>query len=146
MDRHKAHARRVLVAEDNAANQLLVRTLLELHRGWVVDVAGSGVEAVEMWQVHRHDLGLFDIEMPLMDGLAAAAEIRQRSRRDGCIMLPVVGMTSRAIMLQDCLRAGMVGLVAKPLQADGLLLTLDYFMMWHMDKFETGYSFIANIG
>ena len=118
---------RLLVVEDNPNNQQVARELLE-GEGASVTIAGDGAQGV---QVLSHadpmfDLVLMDLQMPVMDGLTAAARIR---RDLGLTTLPVVAMTANA-MASDraaCLAAGMNDHVGKPFDLDrlaGLLLRL----------------------
>ncbi|MEM5787165.1 MAG: response regulator, partial [Syntrophobacteraceae bacterium] len=64
---------RILVAEDSPTTQILIRSVL---RGWVVDIASDGAEALHLFQNRDYDLILMDIEMPDMDGRQAAQAIR----------------------------------------------------------------------
>ena len=113
---------RILVVEDNEINQQVATELLGLA-GYAVDVAGNGEEAVEMVQHTDYDLVLMDMQMPVMDGLAATITIR---KLPGLADLPIVAMTANA-MRQDrdkCAAAGMNGFIAKPIDPDALLETL----------------------
>ena len=82
---------RVLVAEDNRVNQLVIRRLLE-QLGHTVILCDSGRGALTALEAHRPDLVLMDIQMPEMDGIAATAAIREREAaqpgRDGCPSWP----------------------------------------------------------
>ena len=109
---------RVLVAEDNAINQLILRTLLE-KAGCVVDTAWNGQEAVEAILGDHYDVVLMDGEMPIMDGLKATQKIREVFDAD---TLPIIGVTAHA-MIEDrerFLQSGMNGYLTKPIQKESL--------------------------
>ncbi|MGE3277620.1 MAG: histidine kinase N-terminal 7TM domain-containing protein [Vicinamibacterales bacterium] len=116
-------AGRVLVAEDNPINQLVIVSMLEA-RGIVADVAASGTEAVEAWSRVPYDLILMDCRMPHLDGYEATREIRRRET--GACRTPIVAMTAAALDTdrRRCFEAGMDGHAAKPLRSaalDGVL-------------------------
>jgi CheY-like chemotaxis protein len=115
---------KVLVAEDNAVNQLFACHLLEQH-GHRPVIAHNGVEALELASRERFDAALMDIEMPEMDGFAATAAIRERERQTGG-HLPIVAVTAHALLgFRDrCLAAGMDAYLCKPVQATEMLATL----------------------
>src|SRR6201999_2153524 len=69
-------ALRVLAAEDNAVNQLVLKTMLE-QAGIVPTIVGDGPAAVEAWRGQAWDLVLMDVQMPVMDGIAATRAIRE---------------------------------------------------------------------
>jgi CheY-like chemotaxis protein len=110
---------RVLVAEDNAVNQLVAVRLLE-KRGFVVDVASNGRDALDRHELVPYDAIFMDCQMPELDGYAATAEIR---RREGSARhTPIIAMTA-STMLGDrerCLLAGMDHYMGKPLRAAAL--------------------------
>ena len=115
---------RILVAEDNSVNQLLVRRLLE-KEGHSVVIAGNGVEAVLQSQGEQFDAILMDVQMPEMDGVDAARAIRRREENTGG-HVPIIAVTA-GVMDDDrerCLEAGMDGFVAKPIQRAELLARL----------------------
>jgi signal transduction histidine kinase/DNA-binding response OmpR family regulator len=108
----------VLVVEDNPVNQQVASGMLG-KLGCHVELARSGVEALERLQRRRYDVVFMDCEMPEMDGYAATAEIR---RRHAAPRLPIVAMTAHAMEgdRERCLAAGMDDYVSKPLQAPAL--------------------------
>jgi PAS domain S-box-containing protein len=113
---------RLLVAEDNEINQQVARGILE-SAGLVVDVANNGREAVEKARAGRYDAVLMDIQMPELDGLQAAAELR----RDGRFAdLPIIAMTAHAMSgdRERSLAAGMNDHVTKPIDPDALFAVL----------------------
>src|SRR5262249_18496569 len=107
---------RILLAEDNAVNQIYAATLLE-QRGHRVSVAPNGREALEYLDRDQFDIVLMDVEMPEMDGFAATAAIRAREKKTGG-HLPIVALTAHALkgFREECLAAGMDGYLSKPVQ------------------------------
>jgi signal transduction histidine kinase/HPt (histidine-containing phosphotransfer) domain-containing protein len=118
---------RVLVAEDNTVNQLVITRMLEA-RGVVADVVATGVEAVDEWARVPYDLVLMDCRMPEMDGYEATREIRRRE--DGARHTAIVAMTADALPddRRRCLDAGMDEHVAKPVRARDLEAVLSRFL------------------
>jgi signal transduction histidine kinase/ActR/RegA family two-component response regulator len=109
---------RVLAAEDNAVNQLVLKTLLH-QLGVEPVVVESGVEALRAWEDGDWDVVLMDIQMPDMDGITAAQTIRARERETGRVRTPIVALSANAMahQVEQYLAAGMDGHVAKPIQA-----------------------------
>ena len=109
---------RVLLVEDNEINQQIASELLE-GAGVVVDVARDGAEALKKVHSTAYDLVLMDMQMPIMDGLAATRNIRLIPRLRS---LPIVAMTAnaRAADRQSCLDAGMDDFLSKPIDPDAL--------------------------
>jgi PAS domain S-box-containing protein len=115
---------RVLLVEDNPANQKLARYIL-LDRGHHVDVAADGNEALVLIAEGPYDLVLMDVQMPGMNGLQATAAIRKRETRDSHV--PIVAMTAHA-MKEDrarCLAAGMNGYLSKPVNAREMICLIE---------------------
>ena len=112
---------RVLAAEDNGMNQLVLKTLLE-QIGVVPVIVGNGREAVAAWAREPWDLILMDVQMPEMDGPTATGVIRARERAEGRPRTPIVALTANAMAHQvtEYLRAGMDDFVAKPIEAGRL--------------------------
>ena len=118
---------RILLAEDNRANQKVAKSLLE-RRGHSVVIAQNGKEAVETASTEQFDLVLMDIQMPAMDGFEATSVIREWEEMTG-EHIPIVAMTAHAIKgyREQCLEAGMDGYIAKPINPDELIDTLAGF-------------------
>ncbi len=109
----------LLLVEDNPLNQEVALAMLA-HFGINVDLATNGATAVQMVQHKRYDLVLMDVQMPVMDGLAATRAIR---KLPGHNTLPIVAMTANA-MVSDrdaCIAAGMNDHLGKPIDVDRLL-------------------------
>jgi two-component system sensor histidine kinase/response regulator len=106
---------RVLVAEDNVVNQRVASGLLR-KRGHDVTVVSDGQAAVAAIADGAFDVVLMDVQMPVMDGFEATAEIRAREKTSGG-HLRIIAMTAHAMAgdRDRCLRAGMDGYVSKPL-------------------------------
>jgi PAS domain S-box-containing protein len=117
---------RVLVVEDNAINQLVVRRFIE-KSGHRALVAGNGREALAMLDQQPFDLVLMDVQMPVMDGLVATSAIRKQEARTGAIRLPVIALTASAMEgdRERCLEAGMDGYLSKPIDRRELDSLLD---------------------
>jgi len=109
-----ALSRRILLAEDNAAAQLLVRRRME-SLGHSVCIVDNGSEVLRALEEAEFDLVVMDVEMPEMDGLEATRAIRRKEVECGG-HIPIIAMTAYA-MEEDrdrCLEAGMDGYVSKP--------------------------------
>ena len=109
---------RVLVAEDNHVNQVVVVRLLE-RQGCQVDVAANGRDAVGLYATRVYDLVLVDCYMPEMDGFEATTRMRAL---DTGTRTPIVALTA-SVLDSDrrrCVEAGMDEVLAKPIEADVL--------------------------
>jgi PAS domain S-box-containing protein len=111
----------VLLAEDNAINQLLARAYLEAM-GCSVELAATGVEAVALTEREEFDGVLMDCHMPDLDGYLATRTIRDREQRKGLRRLGIVALTASAMEedRQRCFAAGMDGHLVKPIQPEAL--------------------------
>jgi signal transduction histidine kinase/CheY-like chemotaxis protein len=116
---------KILLAEDNAVNQMLAVRLLE-KRGHTVTVVQTGKLAVEAHETQPFDFVLMDVQMPEMDGLEATIAIRQREKTSGK-HIPIIAMTAHAMVgdRELCLKAGMDGYVTKPLDVGHLFALID---------------------
>jgi PAS domain S-box-containing protein len=104
---------RVLLAEDNEANQFVAEQLLT-REGIELDIVGNGRLAVEAVQQTHYDALLMDMQMPEMDGIEATREIRKLTAGN---RLPIIAMTANAMKgdRERCLDAGMDDYVSKPI-------------------------------
>ena len=111
-----AHALRILLAEDNAVNQVPLRILQRL--GLTADLAADGVEALEAAWRQPHDLILMDVQMPRVDGLEATRTIRDRGGHQPYI----VALTANAMEgdRERCLQSGADAYLTKPVTVDAL--------------------------
>ena len=112
---------RVLVAEDTPVNQKLARRILE-KRGHSIVVVDNGEKAVTAWQHGRFDIILMDVQMPVLDGFQATAQIREQETATGT-HIPIIAMTAHALAgdRERCLESGMDDYISKPLNARQLL-------------------------
>ena len=117
---------RVLAAEDNPTNQLVLRTLL-LQAGVDLVVVGDGIEAVEAWGREPWDIVLMDVQMPGMDGPTATRRIREEEARRGMARTPILALTANVMnhQVREYLEAGMDGCVGKPLQVAALFEAIE---------------------
>jgi CheY-like chemotaxis protein len=110
---------RILLAEDNPVNQKVALLVLE-KLGYQADVAANGLEAIAALEERQYDAVLMDVQMPELDGLAAARRICARWPRES--RSRIIAMTANA-MAQDrdaCFAAGMDDYVAKPIRPEAL--------------------------
>ena len=116
---------RVLAAEDNETNQLVLSTLVRSFGVDMVMVA-DGRQAVEAWEAGNFDLILMDVQMPVLDGVAATQEIRAIERRTGRPHTRIIAVSANAMTHQvtDYLVAGMDGHVSKPIAIESLFSAL----------------------
>ncbi|WP_426060540.1 response regulator [Hymenobacter sp. B1770] len=118
--------KQVLLVEDNRFNRQIAKTFMSHAHVQVVE-AEHGVMAVQLAQQHRFDLILMDIQMPVMDGYAAAALLRQQL----ALTTPIVALTANAINgeREKCLVAGMNDYLTKPFKEEELLRMLSKWVL-----------------
>jgi PAS domain S-box-containing protein len=116
---------RILAAEDNPMNQLVLTTLLGAV-GLEPVLVSNGEEAVKAFVDETWDLILMDVQMPVMDGLDAARAIRAAERAEGRTPTPIIALTANAMQHQlDEYRAcGMTSTVSKPVEIRALLAAI----------------------
>lgn len=117
---------RILVAEDNPANQMVIKLMLQ-NLGHRIEVANNGIEAVEAVRLAPYDLVLMDMQMPELDGLDATRQIRSLEGKQSA--LPIIALTANAMERdrQLCLSAGMNGFLSKPISRAALASALVEF-------------------
>src|SRR6185369_14002076 len=120
---------RVLVADDNPANQRVAVWMLE-DLGFRADAVANGMEALDVLRRIPYDAVLLDCHMPEMDGFATVIEIRRRERESGAAPLPVIAITADALQSdrQRCIAAGMNDFIVKPVRLNDLATTLDRWL------------------
>jgi CheY-like chemotaxis protein len=118
-DRPAAVGVRVLVAEDNPVNQLLMTKVLK-KMGHIPEIVPDGRQAVEAALGAEYDVILMDCQMPEMDGFEATAQIRQRENPNKRI--PIIALTANAMKgdSERCFEAGMDDYLTKPIDLAGL--------------------------
>lgn len=116
---------RILVAEDNAVNQVLLLRLLA-KEGHHTKVVGNGKEALAAMKAEEFDVVLMDVHMPEMDGIAATQRLREWETGQGGKRLPVIALTALALKgdAERCLAAGMDAYLSKPLRSEDLFQLL----------------------
>jgi signal transduction histidine kinase/ActR/RegA family two-component response regulator len=117
---------RVLAAEDNETNQLVLKTLLS-QAGITPTLVENGRQALEAWEAQRWDIILMDIQMPIMDGVVATTAIRQREADTGRARTPIIAVTANAMTHQvaEYVAAGMDGMVPKPIDIAALFAAME---------------------
>ncbi len=108
---------RALVADDNATNRLILKSLLS-SLGVRHELAENGQEAVVLWQQGRHDLLLLDVSMPVMDGPTALGEIRRLAAQAGLPPPPAVAITANVMehQIREYEAAGFNAHLPKPMK------------------------------
>ena len=119
-------ALRVLAAEDNPTNQMVLSTILQIF-GADLQLVGDGAAAVEAWECGEYDVVLMDVQMPVMDGVAATREIRRREAEQNRPRTPIIALSANAMIHQvkEYTAAGMDGHVAKPIELPKLHAALE---------------------
>ncbi|SDW49827.1 GAF domain-containing hybrid sensor histidine kinase/response regulator [Roseicitreum antarcticum] len=110
-----ARGLRVLAAEDNRVNALILRSMLE-SLGVRTVFAVNGQEAIDLWAPGEFDLLILDISMPMVDGLTAFHEIAVRAHAGGHVMPPAIAATANVMRdhVAEYRAAGFAGILAKP--------------------------------
>ncbi|HEY3432831.1 MAG TPA: MASE1 domain-containing protein [Rhodocyclaceae bacterium] len=121
---------RVLVAEDNAVNQMVIETML-IKLGYAVDTVDNGQKAVDaVLGGSAPDLILMDVQMPEVDGLQATSNIRQWEAAARKTHLPIIALTASAFAIdkEQCLAAGMDDFLPKPVSMSALQAALEQWL------------------
>jgi signal transduction histidine kinase/CheY-like chemotaxis protein/HPt (histidine-containing phosphotransfer) domain-containing protein len=118
---------RILLAEDNIANQKVALLVLERKLGYRVDVVANGSEAIDALNQRDYDLVLMDCQMPEMDGYQASRFVRDPDSTVRNHDIPIVAMTANALKgdREKCLAAGMDDYVVKPVKPEALAAAIE---------------------
>lgn len=131
-----AHSKaRILVAEDEPVNQQVIGKLLGMA-GFSYDIAENGEKAVELFQQKEYDAALFDVQMPVMDGIAATQEIREIEQREKRKRLPIIAVTARAMFgdKERILENKLDDYIAKPYNLNTVVETLNKYIDENKEK------------
>ncbi|UOQ70230.1 PAS domain S-box protein [Hymenobacter cellulosilyticus] len=124
--RERLRGKRVLLTEDNSFNRQIAKGFLQ-NAALQVTEAENGAVAVELARHQAFDLILMDVQMPVMNGLEATAQLRETLS----LTTPIIALTANAIKgeREKCLRAGMNDYLSKPFQEDDLLKVISYWTL-----------------
>lgn len=119
---------KILLVEDNNMNQLVATKMIS-KKCSNIDIAENGQQALEMYKKNEYDLIFMDIQMPVMDGLAATAGIRELEKGTSRHM-PIVAMTANATAKdrQSCMEAGMDEFITKPISLEKINRVLERYI------------------
>ncbi len=120
---------RILVAEDEPVNQQVIGKLLGMA-GFSYDIAENGEKAIELFKQKSYDAALFDVQMPVMDGIAATQEIRKLEQRDHKKRLPIIAVTARAMFgdKERIIENQLDDYIAKPYNLNTVVDTLNKYI------------------
>lgn len=120
----------LLVDDDPQVREIIGLGLRE--RAWHIEEAESGEEAVRKWQDAEFDIILMDLAMPGIDGLEATRMIRQREK-ESADRICIIGFTAHAEkgVVDDCVKAGMNGVLTKPVQMKALITEIEECLVEH---------------
>jgi signal transduction histidine kinase/CheY-like chemotaxis protein len=123
---HELPALRVLAAEDNKTNQLLLTAMLE-PLGAKLRLTSDGAEALAAFTAERFDVVLMDVQMPMMNGVDAARAMRAMEAERGLAPTPILALSANVMrhQIEEYLAAGMNGFVAKPIEMAALIAAIE---------------------
>lgn len=104
---------RILVVEDDSVSQRVVQLMLE-GKGYAVDIAGTGEQALALYQANRYDLVLMDLGLPAMTGFEITLKMRTMDTHT-----PIIALTAQGdLAKRECLAAGMDDFISKPIEIE----------------------------
>ncbi|MGE6576522.1 PAS domain S-box protein [Paenibacillus xylanexedens] len=124
--KNRTSALRILIAEDNEVNQLVLSRIIE-KKGHVVDHVVDGVEAVEAVKHNAYDIVFMDVHMPRLDGFEATKMIKDLKSSEDCPY--IIAVTANAVRgdMENCLKAGMDAYVSKPIKIESIMQALETY-------------------
>ena len=130
---HPSPDTRILLTEDNPANQRVIRAILS-SAGLQVDLASNGQEAVEAVAKLPYDIVLMDISMPMMDGMEATRTIRKMSGTNN--QVPIVALTAHALKgdRERFIASGMNDYLTKPIEKSAVLRCIHRWTRGKLDQ------------
>ncbi len=116
----------LLIVEDDSVNQLVLSRMLK-DKGYHIDLACNGLEALVYYQRNQYDLILMDIQMPEMDGVEATKQIRELEQKYHKKRTPIIALTAYALQgdKEKFLALGLDEYVPKPIQMDKLFYSIE---------------------
>ncbi len=128
-DTEALKGKRILLVEDNKANQMFMSLILKKF-GIIFDIANDGLEAVSTYKNNFYDLVLMDENMPNLNGIEATKQILEYEREENLKHTPIIALTANALKgdRERFLSAGMDEYLTKPLNKEKLAFTLNYFL------------------
>ncbi len=125
----KFNGKKILLAEDNKANQLFMKVLLK-KMGMDFDIANDGIEAVKMFKENSYDAVLMDENMPNMNGIEATRQILEHEKLNNVEHTPIIALTANALKgdRERFLKAGMDEYLTKPFSKKKLNEILEIFL------------------
>lgn len=139
-ERHEAAPNlRVLAAEDNKTNQLVLTALLS-QIGVEPVIVDNGMLALEAWRTQTWDLILMDAQMPVMDGVQATKQIREEELASGRVRTPIIALTANALVHQaaEYAACGMDQVVCKPVDVRQLFAAIETCLVADEPSVERG--------
>ncbi len=120
---------RILVAEDEPVNQQVIGKLLGMA-GFSYDIAEDGEKPVALYKEKNYDAALFDVQMPVMDGIAATQEIRKLEAENRKPRLPIIAVTARAMFgdKERIMKNQLDDYIAKPYNLNDVVDTLNKYI------------------
>ncbi|WP_339169898.1 PAS domain S-box protein [Paenibacillus sp. FSL R5-0341] len=122
----RTSALRILVAEDNEVNQLVLSRIIE-KKGHFVDHVADGVGAVEAVKHNSYDVIFMDVHMPRLNGFEATKVIKEFKSPEDCPY--IIAVTANAVRgdMDKCLKAGMDAYVSKPIKIESIMQALETY-------------------
>ncbi|MFS0869347.1 PAS domain S-box protein [Paenibacillus xylanilyticus] len=122
----RAASLRILIAEDNEVNQLVLSRMIE-KKGHFVDHVADGVEAVEAVKRNAYDIVFMDVHMPRLDGFEATKAIKELLNPEECPY--IIAVTANAVRgdMDRCLKAGMDAYVSKPIKSESIMQVMETY-------------------
>lgn len=127
---HSYRPLHILLVEDNEDNRTLIGFYLN-KTDHQIDIAENGQIAVAKFKVNRYDLVLMDIQMPVLDGYSATAQIRAYELQHHLKRTPILALTAYALKeeMEKCLKVGCDAHLTKPIKKDKLLATINEYSL-----------------
>ncbi len=124
---NKSQKIRILIAEDNKINRMVLSKLLK-KKGYESEEVTNGEEAVSHWESNSFHLILMDVQMPIMDGIEATKQIREKEK-SGAGRIPIIALTAHSMDsdTKSFMEAGMDAHITKPIEKEVLYTTIESF-------------------